>query len=131
MAAISFFDQITQIIIFNNPSFYGKLIEPCPGIRHHVTDLKTAEDFYGGALGYELLEKTDGHLVYNTGEITLYINKDTKSIPFIPALEVSELDTAREHLKKSGCKIVREFPGDRSLYFSDPFGNIVDIVERQ
>ena len=87
----------------------------------YVTDLKTAEYFYGGALGYKLFEKTDGHLVYNTGVITLYINRDTQSIPFIPALEVSDLDTAREHLKKSDCKIVREFPA---------FGNIVDIVER-
>ena len=96
----------------------------------HVTDLKKAENFYTDVLGFRLLKKAEGRLVYNTGKITLYVVKDDTIIPFIPALQVESYKSAKEHLTKNGCKIVREWPGDKALYFEDPFGIMIDIVEK-
>ena len=96
----------------------------------HVTDLEKAESFYGGVLGFKLLKRTSERLVYDTGEITLYIVKDDKTIPFIPALEVDDYDKAKKYLVKKGCKINEKWPEDRALYFEDPFGIIIDIVEK-
>jgi catechol 2,3-dioxygenase-like lactoylglutathione lyase family enzyme len=96
----------------------------------HVTDLEKAENFYGRILGFKLLKRTGERLVYNTGDITLYIVKDDKTIPFIPALEVDDYDKAKQYLVKKGCKINKEWPEERALYFEDPFGIIIDIVEK-
>ena len=96
----------------------------------HVTDLGKAEDFYSNVLGFKLSKKTGERLVYDTGRITLYIVKDDKVIPFIPALEVSNYEKAKQYLMKNGCKIIKEWPEDRALYFEDPFGIVIDIVEK-
>jgi catechol 2,3-dioxygenase-like lactoylglutathione lyase family enzyme len=95
-----------------------------------VTDLRKAEDFYGNVLGFKLSKRTDERLVYDTGKITLYVVKDEKVIPFIPALEVSDYEKAKQFLMKNGCKIIKEWPEDRALYFEDPFGIVIDIVEK-
>ena len=96
----------------------------------HVTDLEKAENFYGSILGFKLLKRTIERLVYNTGGIMLYVVKDDKTIPFIPALEVDDYDKAKQYLLKNGCRISREWPEERALYFEDPFGIIIDIVEK-
>ena len=96
----------------------------------HVTDLEKAENFYGCILGFKLLKRTSERLVYDTGDITLYIVKDDKNIPFIPALEVDNYNKAKQYLVKSGCRITKERSGERALYFEDPFGIIIDIVEK-
>jgi catechol 2,3-dioxygenase-like lactoylglutathione lyase family enzyme len=97
----------------------------------HVTDIEKAEKFYGGVLGFRLLKRTGEQLVYHTGKITLYVVKDSKVIPFIPALSVRSYEKAKRHLIRNGCKISREWLEDRALYFEDPFGITLDIVEKE
>ena len=99
-------------------------------VAMHVTDLEKAENFYGRILGFKLLKKTNERLVYDTGKITLYIVKDDRIIPFIPALEVDDYDKAKQYLVKNGCRISKEWPEERALYFEDPFGVVIDIVEK-
>lgn len=95
-----------------------------------MTDLGKAEDFYSNVLGFKLSKRTDKRLIYDTGKITLYIVKDEKVIPFIPALKVSNYEKAKQHLMKNGCRIIKEWSEDRALYFEDPFGIVIDIVEK-
>ena len=90
-------------------------------VAMHVTDLEKAENFYGCILGFKLLKRTNERLVYDTGAITLYIMKDDKIIPFIPALEVDDYEKAKKYLVKNGCKISKEWIKERALYFEDPF----------
>jgi len=97
----------------------------------HVNDLQKAENFYGSVLGFHLISKNKDQLVYNTGVIRLYINKDEIQIPFIPALEVQDYKQAKEHLIANGCKISKEFGGHNALYFTDPFGLTIDIIEKK
>ena len=63
----------------------------------HVNDLQKAEYFYSNVLAFLLISKTENQLVYDTGVIRLYINKDEIKIPFIPALEVRDYNHAKEH----------------------------------
>jgi catechol 2,3-dioxygenase-like lactoylglutathione lyase family enzyme len=96
----------------------------------HVTDLGKAEDFYSNVLGFKLSKRTDERLVYDTGKISFYVVKDDKVIPFIPALEVSNYEEAKQYLMKNGCRIIKEWSEDSALYFEDPFGIVIDIVEK-
>jgi hypothetical protein len=43
---------------------------------------------------------------------------------------VEDYQRAKEYPIEHGCKIVREFPEDKALYFEDPFGIVMDIVEK-
>jgi len=95
----------------------------------HVTDLEKAEDFYSNVLGF-ISKRTGKRLVYDTGKITLYVGKDEKVIPFIPALDVGNYEKAKQYLVKDGCRIIKEWPEDRALYFEDPFGIVINIVEK-
>ena len=98
----------------------------------HVPDLARAEAFYGRVLGFRLVEKTASQLVFDTGALRLYVNRDADApMPFIPALEVRDYAAAKAYLQRAGCEIVREWPGGHALYFRDPFGFVLDIVERR
>jgi len=55
-----------------------------------VDDLRKAEAFYSSVLGFRLLKKTSGRMVYDTGHFTLYIN-DKESHPPIPSFTVQDL----------------------------------------
>ena len=96
----------------------------------HVTDLDRADAFYGSVLGFRRLSRDSEQIVFDTGVVRLYVNKDTRVVSFIPALEVPGYEEAKKHLVQSGCTIVNEFPGHKALYFTDPFGITIDIIER-
>ena len=95
----------------------------------HVTDIQKAENFYSNVLGFQLVNKHFDQLEYDTGVVHLYINKDNQIIPFIPALEVRDCREAKEYLIKNGCEIIKEF-NIKALYFKDPFGITIDIIEK-
>lgn len=98
----------------------------------HVPDLEKAEIFYGGVLGFRLLRKTADQLEFDTGALRLYVNRDPLFlIPFIPALEVRDYQAAKAHLERAGCEIHYEWPGGKALYFRDPFGLVLDIIEKK
>jgi extradiol dioxygenase family protein len=95
----------------------------------HVPDLGKAKQFYTGVLGFEAFEETEDRLVLDTGSLALYVVKDEDTMPFIPALAVSDLDEARRHLEKSGGQVVRDWTPTRAIYFKDPFGIVWDVIE--
>ena len=95
----------------------------------HVPDLVKAKQFYINVLGFNLLDETEDRLVFETGSLTLFVAKDEITMPFIPALGVSDTDEARRHLITHNGKIVREFAPVRSFYFEDPFGIVWDVNE--
>lgn len=97
-------------------------------IAIHVTDLKKAERFYSGVLGFKLIRKTRKHLVYKTGWLTLYVVKNKKVSPFIPSLGVKDWKRAKTYLTQNGCRILKVFPKARAFYFEDPFGIVIDAA---
>ena len=97
-------------------------------IAIHVTDLKKAERFYSGVLGFKLIRKTGKHLIYKTGLLTLYVVRDKKVSPFIPSLGVGDWKKAKTFLTQNGCRILKVFPKDKAFYFKDSFGIVIDVV---
>lgn len=92
-----------------------------------LPDLKQAEAFYSGVLGFRLLGKTAAQLEYDTGRFLLYVNKAAKVRSPIPSFTVINAKAARAHLEQSGCEIIEDRGG--SLHFKDPFGLVYDVVE--
>ena len=95
----------------------------------HVTDISLARSFYRDKFGFRLIKDAEEQLTFETGRFRLYVNKDNQNLAFIPALEVQNYEAAREYLKSSGCEIVREWPKGKALYFRDPLGQLIDIIE--
>lgn len=96
-------------------------------VRLHLPDLKKAEAFYTGVLGFRLTQKTPDGLEYDTGRFLLCISRDDQPLPPIPSFTVISTKAAKEHLLANGCEIVRDQAS--SLYFRDPFGMIYDLIE--
>jgi catechol 2,3-dioxygenase-like lactoylglutathione lyase family enzyme len=92
-----------------------------------LPDLKQAEAFYSGVLGFRLLGKTAAQLEYDTGRFLLYVNKAETVRPPIPSFTVINAKAAREHLVQSGCEIIQD--RGASLHFKDPFGLVYDVIE--
>ncbi len=93
----------------------------------HLKDLKKAEAFYGGILGFKLKGKTRRQLVFETGHFRLYLNQARKVQPPVLSFSVKDLKGARQFLKQNGCRIVADWGG--ALYCRDPFGVIFDVIE--
>lgn len=98
-------------------------------VAFEVGDIGEAERFYGGVMGFELVERRDKTLVYETGHLTLYINESEVPHPPVLSFRVENLAEAKEHLTGNGCEIVVEWP--RALYFRDPLGVVHDIIEEK
>ena len=100
-------------------------------IAIHVRDLEAAEAFYGGVLGFAVRERGVAHLELDAGGVRLYVNEDPSvAAGFIPSLDVTSVRAARQHLESHGCTIVRAASEESGFYFRDPFGLIIDVVER-
>lgn len=97
----------------------------------HVEDLQKAKHFYGDVLGFELVHEGEGTIAFETGQFMLFINKDTETRPFIPAIEVPDIKAAKAHIEANGCKILKEWPEYNSLYFQDPFGMTIDLIQKR
>jgi catechol 2,3-dioxygenase-like lactoylglutathione lyase family enzyme len=96
-------------------------------ISVHVLDLRKAEAFYSGVLGFRLLSKSPTQLEYDTGKFTLCVIKGVKVRSPIPSFTVIDIANAKAHLEQNGCEMVEDHGS--SLYFKDPFGMIYDVVE--
>lgn len=118
-------------------------LPPTLGIRHvalFVSDLKKAEEFYRGALGYEVEWRPDPDNVYLTagGQDNLALHKgapsaETRLDHFGVALRAAaDVDAWHAHLKARGAVIVKEpkthRDGARSFYAKDPDGNVLQFI---
>jgi catechol-2,3-dioxygenase len=93
----------------------------------HLPDLRKAEAFYSGVMGFRLLEKSTSKLEYDTGRFLLNISKsDDLGVP-IPSFTVIYTAAARAHLEENGCEIVKSH--ESGLYFRDPFGVVYEVIE--
>ena len=98
-------------------------------IAIHLPDLQKAREFYEGTLGFGVIEETEYHLVLETGQLTLFVVRDTRTMAFIPSLDVPNLDAAVQRLSEHGVKVIRERSPTKSAYIQDPFGLVWDLIE--
>lgn len=100
--------------------------------------LEEAKDFYTKVIGLELIDRPD-HLFssagywLNIGDAQLHIGVEPAQPRSIrhTAMEVLDVDAAREHLQDNGVEIVEEpvIPGRRRFAFIDPFGNRMELLQ--
>ena len=64
----------------------------------------------------------------STGTFRLWVNEDTETRSFVPSLDVADIEAAKRRLEAAGCTILRS--GSTDLYFEDPFGFIVDVIQK-
>jgi catechol 2,3-dioxygenase-like lactoylglutathione lyase family enzyme len=110
-----------------------------------VKDLKEAEAFYAGLLGFEIARRSDHMLFTRCGDSWFVLTLSEKPVdPNVgdkheihTAFRVSgkAYDEAKAHLAKHGVRIFKEedrgvgtFQG-RSAYFHDPFRNVIEIMD--
>ncbi len=107
-------------------------------------DLARAKAFYGATLGFALKSETPQRLVFaQEGAADLVIFKGTRDAP--PAAHgetasttfvfaVSALDAAMAALKAKGVRFLHATPAQgefgRYAAFADPFGNVLELLER-
>lgn len=96
-------------------------------VSMQLPDLRKAEAFYTGVMGFRLLAKSAAQLEYDTGRFLLCISKGVQSRPPAPTFTVINAATAKEHLLDHGCEIVEEQSG--SLSFRDPFGMVYNVTQ--
>lgn len=96
-------------------------------VKVHLPDLKKAEAFFTGVLGFRLLEKSATQLEYDTGRFLLCVGKANGPRSPIPSFTVIDAKAAKAHLLANGCEIVDD--RGSSLYFKDPFGMVYDVIE--
>ncbi len=112
-----------------------------------VKDLKSAEDFYAGILGFEVKRRSNHMLFTRAGGSWFVLTLSEKPIDpnFDDRHEIhtafrvtgAAYDEAKAHLAKHGVRIFKEedrrdgtFQG-RSAYFHDPFRNVIEIIDLQ
>ena len=110
-----------------------------------VKDLKQAEDFYAGVLGFEIARKSNHMLFTRVGDSWFVLTLSEKPVdPNVgdkheihTAFRVTgqAYDDAKKHLARHGVRIFKEenradgtFQG-RSAYFHDPFRNVIEIMD--
>lgn len=106
-------------------------------------DLARAKAFYGATLGLALKSETPRRLVFAQDGADLVIFKGTKDAP--PAehgasasttfvFAVASLDAALTDLKAKGVVFLHAAPAQgefgRYAAFFDPFGNVLELLER-
>ena len=110
-----------------------------------VKDLKKAEDFYAGILGFEIARRS-GHMLFTRCRdswfvLTLSENPvdpnvgDKHEIHTAFRVTGQAYDDAKAHLARHGVRVFKEenradgtFQG-RSAYFHDPFRNVIEIMD--
>ncbi|GGZ31879.1 bleomycin resistance protein [Echinicola pacifica] len=123
---------------------YSQIKETCI----YLTDLDQAEAFYNGLLDMPIISREDDrHIFFRCGSSVLlcFIPEVTKNEENLPphfaygkqhiALEVpaEEYDAAKKELLAKGIKITHTQDwkeGLESIYFDDPFGNVLEIVPK-
>ena len=98
-------------------------------VAFEVRDLAAAEEFYGGVMGFELVERRGEALVYKTGHLTLYVKESGDPHPPVLSFRVLNLGEAKAFLLEKGCELTAEW--ESTFYFRDPLGGVHDIIEEK
>jgi catechol 2,3-dioxygenase-like lactoylglutathione lyase family enzyme len=98
-----------------------------------------ARNFYTDVIGLKEIPKPqelipNGGLWYQLADIQFHIGTENEinRSKRHPAFEITNLEDAKEYLKKKGVKIKEEIqiPGCLRFSFFDPFGNRIELLQK-
>jgi catechol 2,3-dioxygenase-like lactoylglutathione lyase family enzyme len=92
--------------------------------------MDAAAKFYEKVLGFQVIERSEQLIGFETGSFRLFIDKGK---PYGPVFEfyVPNLEQAKKILIENGCRIEAEDPAVPRCYVRDPFGLIFNIAEKK
>jgi catechol 2,3-dioxygenase-like lactoylglutathione lyase family enzyme len=100
-----------------------------------------ARDFYGKVLGIEEMPKPPnlavrGGVWFEQGNLKVHLGVEKDFRPAKkahPALLVKDLDELTEKCRDAGYEVASDEPleGYKRVYVSDPFGNRIELIERE
>jgi catechol 2,3-dioxygenase-like lactoylglutathione lyase family enzyme len=115
------------------------MIKTVWGITFYVSNLKRAAEFYEKTLGLEKKYEFSSYVGFECGGIEIglipKIKEKQKVTPLSPSVEflVDNVEKTYNELKKKGVKFIKglhEEPwGGRQATFTDPDGNILEVVQ--
>ena len=97
-------------------------------VELHGKNMAKMEAFYAKVCGWSFQKWGDDYSSFNDGRLDGGITTDAKERSKAPLVVLfsSDLEAARDRVRKAGGKIVRDifaFPGGRRFHFADPAGN--------
>lgn len=119
----------------------------------YVTDLASAETFYGDLIGLETISKVENRHVFfrcGAGVLLLFNAEATREAPSLSArlpvpphgtvgqghlcfaATATEISDWKSRLERHGIPVEQDFEwpnGGRSIYFRDPSGNSIEFAE--
>lgn len=108
-------------------------------VTFYVSDLKKAVEFYEETLGLEKKYEYSSYVGFECGGVEIGLIprlKEEEQVSLVsPSVEfiVDDVDKAYEHLKDKGVQFIQELHdepwGGRQAMFTDPDGNILEIVQ--
>jgi catechol 2,3-dioxygenase-like lactoylglutathione lyase family enzyme len=84
-------------------------------------DWAGATEFYGSALGFDLVYRGENIVGFETGSFRLYIEKGEEHGPVFDYL-VPDVQAAKALLLAAGCELIEEDPSVPRCYLRDPYG---------
>ena len=94
----------------------------------HLQDITAAENFYTNVMKFTLVNRSEIHIEYDTGQFRLCVDKELNTQPPLPSFTVPDIGAIKLGLVANGCVILRE--SNNCLNFSDPFGITYAIVQK-
>jgi len=108
-------------------------------VTFYVSDLKRAAKFYEETLGLEKKYEFSSYVGFECGGVEIglipKIGENQKVGPSSPSVEflVDDVEKTYNELKRRGVKFVKELHeeprGGRQAAFTDPDGNVLEIVQ--
>jgi catechol 2,3-dioxygenase-like lactoylglutathione lyase family enzyme len=115
------------------------MIKTVWSITFYVSDLKRAAEFYEEVLGLEKKYEYSSYVGFECGSVEIGLipkaKEEQKLSPLSPSVEflVDDADKVYIELKSRGVKVIKELHdepwGGREATFTDPDGNIMEIVQ--
>jgi len=92
--------------------------------------MDAAEKFYEKVLGFQVIERSEQLIGFETGSFRFFIDKG-KSYGPVFEFYVQNLEQAKKMLIEHGCRIEVEDPAVPRCYVRDPFGLIFNLAEKK
>ncbi len=102
-------------------------MSPNIAIRHK--DYDAAVNFYTNVIGFENRSSDPTLADFDANPINLFVLEDDVFSGPVLELFVSDLEAARDHLVKNGCKVLRWRGKRQDCYIQDPFGVVYNLWE--
>ena len=95
-----------------------------------IKKIDTAAKFYKKVLGFQVIERSEQLIGFETGSFRFFIDKGESYGPVFE-FYVPDLKQAKKTLVKNGCRIEVEDPMIPRCYVRDPFGLIFNLAEKK